>query len=136
MWVWSKFFVYDYVYGPLNLQHVPTPMVDMEFRVYTTCHCSDPESACHEVHYIIPSPFQHKELQVMFGHIKKVYIDKSGESGDIWLQASSGMYLLPFENVSRDYKDKLIKFLNENGINPKGQVEPIINTLEEERNSL
>ena len=52
----------------------------------------------------------------MFGHIKKVYIDSTGESGDIWLQASSGMYLLPFANVASDYKDELVNFLMANGI--------------------
>ena len=72
----------------------------------------------------------------MFGHVKKVYIDKSGESGDIWLQASSGMYLLPFENVSPDYKDELTKFLSESGINPERQVQPSSNTVGEEDNSL
>ena len=77
----------------------------------------------------MPSQFQHKELQVMFGHIKKVYIDKTGESSDIWLQASSGMYLLPFENVSPDYKNQLIKFLKENSVYP---VQPSSNTHGEE----
>lgn len=52
----------------------------------------------------------------MFGHIKKVYIDRSGESGDIWLQASSGMYLLPFANVAPDYRDELVNFLETNNI--------------------
>ena len=72
----------------------------------------------------------------MFGHIKKVYVDKGGESGDIWLQASSGMYLLPFENVSPDYKDQLIKFLNENSIYPERQVQPSSNGHGEEGDSL
>ena len=53
----------------------------------------------------------------MFGHIKKVYVDSRGEVGDIWLQASSGMYLLPFENVAPDYQDELVKFLKANSIN-------------------
>ena len=65
----------------------------------------------------------------MFGHIKKVHIDKTGESSDIWLQASSGMYLLPFENVSPDYKNQLIKFLKENSVYP---VQPSSNTRGEE----
>ena len=52
----------------------------------------------------------------MFGHIKKVYVDSSGESGDVWLQASSGMYLLPSTNVAPDYKDELVNFLTANGI--------------------
>lgn len=26
-WAWSKFFARDYVYGPLNIQLVPTPML-------------------------------------------------------------------------------------------------------------
>ena len=55
----------------------------------------------------------------MFGHIKKVYVDSSGESGDVWLQASSGMYLLPFANVAPDYKDELVNFLMANGIKPE-----------------
>ena len=68
----------------------------------------------------------------MFGHIKKVYVDKNSESGDIWLQASSGMYLLPFENVSSDYKNELIKFLNANSINPEGQLQLSSSVHEEE----
>lgn len=35
---------------------------------------------------------QEKELQVLFGHIKSVFLDSS--SGDIWVQASSGMYVV------------------------------------------
>ena len=34
MWARSKIFVRDYVYAPLNLQHVPTPMtfaIEMEY---------------------------------------------------------------------------------------------------------
>ena len=38
------------------------------------------------------SPGQNKELQVLFGHVKKIYLDKSGRSRDIWIQASSGMW--------------------------------------------
>lgn len=72
----------------------------------------------------------------MFGHIKKVYVDKTGESGDIWLQASSGMYLLPFENVSPEYKEQLIKFLNENSVYPERQVQSSFNTRGEEFDSL
>ena len=34
--------------------------------------------------------FQSKELQVMFGHVKKVFVDK--RTKDTWLQTSSGMY--------------------------------------------
>ena len=52
----------------------------------------------------------------MYGHIKKVYIDGSGQSSDIWVQASSGMYLLSIENVSTDYKAEVIKFFNANNI--------------------
>lgn len=52
----------------------------------------------------------------MFGHIKKVYVDSSGESDDVWLQASSGMYLLPFANVAPNYKDELVNFLMANGV--------------------
>ena len=72
----------------------------------------------------------------MFGHIKKVYVDRSSESGDIWLQASSGMYLLPFENVSPDYKNELIKFMNANSINPDGQPLPSGNRHKEEDDRL
>lgn len=72
----------------------------------------------------------------MFGHIKKVYVDKTGESSDIWLQASSGMYLLPFENVSPDYKDQLIKFLNENSIYPGRPIQPRSSTHGNEVDSL
>ena len=70
----------------------------------------------------------------MFGHIKKVYIDGSGQSSDIWLQASSGMYLLAFDDVSPDYKDVLIKFLNANNIHPESQLQHIAgnNTCENE----
>ena len=52
----------------------------------------------------------------MFGHIKKVYVDRSGDCGDIWLHASSGMYFLPFENVAPDYEDELTNFLKTKGI--------------------
>ena len=52
----------------------------------------------------------------MFGHIKKVYVDSSGESGDIWLHASSGMYFLPFQNVAPDYESELVDFLKTKGI--------------------
>ena len=83
-----------------------------------------------------PSQFQHKELQVMFGHVKKVYVDKTGECSDTWLQASSGMYLLPFENVSPDYKDQLIKFLNENNIYSERPMQPSCSTHEKEIDSI
>ena len=53
----------------------------------------------------------------MFGHIKKVYVDKDEDSGDIWLQASSGMYLLSFANVAPDYQDELVKFVKICGMN-------------------
>ena len=72
----------------------------------------------------------------MFGHVKKVYVDKTGVSSDIWLQASSGMYLLPLENVSPDYKDQLIKFLNENHIYPEGPIQPRNSAHGEEIDSL
>lgn len=68
------------------------------------------------MHITIIYDSQHKELQVMFGHIKKVYVDSSGDSGDVWLEASSGMYLLPFSNVATQYKDDLISFLQANNI--------------------
>ena len=33
----------------------------------------------------------------MFGHVKKVFLDKSNGNGkDVWVQASSGMYAPPF----------------------------------------
>ena len=72
----------------------------------------------------------------MFGHVKKVYVDKTGECSDIWLQASSGMYLLPFENVSPDYKDQLIKFLNENNIYLERPIQPSCSTHEKEIDSI
>ena len=49
-------------------------------------------------HSLAPPPthslslFQSKELQVLFGHVKRVYLDKGGKTKDIWIQASSGMY--------------------------------------------
>ena len=41
---------------------------------------------------------QSKELQVMFGHVKKVFVNKGGKSGNVWLQASSGMWVLYNKN--------------------------------------
>lgn len=37
--------------------------------------------------------YRSKELQVMFGHVKKVFLDHSSavEGRGVWLQASSGM---------------------------------------------
>ena len=59
---------------------------------------------------------QDKQLQVMFGHIKKVFVDRSGENKAILLQASSGMYLLPIENVLPDYQTPLLHFLQRSGV--------------------
>ena len=53
---------------------------------------------------------------MLFGHIKKVYVNSSGKHGDIWLHASSGMYFLPFENVAPDYEGELTNFLKAKGI--------------------
>ena len=36
--------------------------------------------------------YQNKELPIIFGHVKKVYLDKSGATKNIWIEASSGMY--------------------------------------------
>lgn len=43
-------------------------------------------------------------------------MDRSGENRAILLQASSGMYLLPFENASPDYREKLLQFLQRSGV--------------------
>ena len=48
--------------------------------------------------------------------MKKVFVNKGGKSGNVWLQASSGMYLLSFHNVAPDYKPDLEAFLQKNGV--------------------
>ena len=46
----------------------------------------------------------------MFGHVKKVHIHKAKDNANVWVQASSGMYLLPASTVSLDYIPTFVEF--------------------------
>ena len=48
-------------------------------------------------------------MPIMFGHIKKVFVSKW--SSDVWLVASSGVYLLRSVNAAQEYKEIHKKFL-------------------------
>lgn len=48
----------------------------------------------------------------MFGHIKKIFTSKDSTNTDVWLVASSGMYLLKQENVALEYKDVYNLFID------------------------
>ncbi len=45
----------------------------------------------------------------MFAHVKSVYTHKDDKNGNIWVKASSGMYLLPIATVSIEYVPDLIR---------------------------
>ena len=61
--------------------------------------------------HIISTPFftQMKELPVMFGHVKKIFSHSDKENGNVWVQASSGMYLLPMSTVASDYVTNMVE---------------------------
>eukprot|EP00731_Ephydatia_muelleri_P016798 Em0009g1222a len=60
--------------------------------------------------------YKDKELQVLFGHISKIYLDDTKKSCDLWVEASSGMYLLEYSNVDPEYKATLTRYLMKYGI--------------------
>lgn len=43
-------------------------------------------------------------MPVVFGRIKKVFVDTSKLKSDVWLVASSGVYLLRYNNAAPEYK--------------------------------
>lgn len=50
-------------------------------------------------------------MPVMFGHIKRVFVDADDIESDVWLVASSGVYLLKHEHVAPEYRQVHSKFL-------------------------
>lgn len=40
-----------------------------------------------------------KELQVLFGHVKAVFVSNQKDNSNIWLQASSGMLVVALVNI-------------------------------------
>ena len=50
-------------------------------------------------------------MPVIFGRIKKIFVSKERLDRDIWILASSGMYLLKYENVAPEYEEVHNKFL-------------------------
>ena len=51
-------------------------------------------------------------MPVAFGHIKKVFVDKETHESNVWLVASSGVYMLPYNNVAPEYRQVHINFLD------------------------
>jgi hypothetical protein len=54
---------------------------------------------------------QHKRMPVMFGHIKRIFVDVQDFESDVWLLASSGVYLLRLEHVAPEYRETHNNFL-------------------------
>ncbi len=52
----------------------------------------------------------------MFGHVKKIYSRSDKKSGNVWVQASSGMYLLPMSTVAPDYVPNVVELYKTLGI--------------------
>ena len=50
-------------------------------------------------------------MLIQFGHIKAVFVQKNGGNLPVLIQASSGMFLLKFENVSPEYKQTFRLFI-------------------------
>lgn len=47
----------------------------------------------------------------MFGHIKKIFVDTSDLESDVWLVASTGVYLLKPEHAAPEYRQTHMQFL-------------------------
>ena len=50
-------------------------------------------------------------MLITFGRIKKIFVDKEKNS-NVWLVASSGVFLLKSENVAAEYKNTHYEFLD------------------------
>ncbi len=50
-------------------------------------------------------------MSVVFGHVKKIFMKKDKLDSDIWLLASSGMYLLKHQNVAPEYEQVHEEFI-------------------------
>ena len=52
-------------------------------------------------------------MPIMFGRIKRAFVDTKNLKSDVWLVASSGVYLLKHENVAPEYREIHSKFLKD-----------------------
>lgn len=50
-------------------------------------------------------------MPVAFGRIKTIFVDVDNLESDVWLVASSGVYLLKHEHVATEYRDIHYAFL-------------------------
>lgn len=50
-------------------------------------------------------------MPVAFGHIKKIFVDREKVNNNVWLVASSGVYLLKYENTAPEYEIVHHRFL-------------------------
>ena len=51
-------------------------------------------------------------MPIAFGRIKKIFVDKEKNS-NVWLVASSGVFLLAYDNVATEYRDIHYNFLGD-----------------------
>jgi len=72
----------------------------------------------------------------MFGHIKNIYLRKKKDSVNIWLRASTAMYLLPGLTVANDYLPKLIEFFREQGMREKHYKNLLARIITAQENSM
>ncbi len=54
-------------------------------------------------------------MPIQFSHIKNIFVRRTELSESaVLIQASSGMFLLKYCNVSQEYKDNFDKFIKDN----------------------
>lgn len=52
-------------------------------------------------------------MPIEFGRIKKAFVDRENLQSDVWIVASSGVYLLKRGNVASEFKQAHYKFLED-----------------------
>lgn len=57
--------------------------------------------------------YETKKMPIAFGRIKRIFIDAANFESDVWLVASSGVYLLKYQNVAPEYKETHCKYLKQ-----------------------
>ena len=50
-------------------------------------------------------------MPVTFGHVKRIFVDTADFESDVWLVASSGVYLLKYKHVAPEYRQTHTQFL-------------------------
>ena len=68
----------------------------------------------HLINSSVPQTQAHRQLTVAFGRVEQLFVEVDqceGMRSKVWLQASSGMYLLQGNHTASNYSDQFLSFL-------------------------